>query len=89
MHSVADTFEFPMQACSKVVALLRTPNSSFGQSHSLDVFNAGCEEDARFGDETNPGFWDDAVEGRVHCGDYFDRNRDVRHIILQNASTRH
>ena len=33
------------------------------------IFNAGCEEDARFGDETNRGFWDDAVEGRVQCGD--------------------
>ena len=45
MHSVADTFEFPTP--DVVVALLRTPNSSFGQSHSLDVFNAGCQEDAQ------------------------------------------
>ena len=37
-HSVAVTFEFPTQTCSKVMALLRTPNSSGGHSRSLDVF---------------------------------------------------
>ena len=33
------------------------------------IFNACCQEDARFWDETCHGFGDDAVEGRVHCGD--------------------
>ena len=52
------------------------------------IFNAGCEEDARFGDETNPGFLDDAVEGRVHCGDdCVQKSRRSTDIILQNAST--
>ena len=36
-HSVAATFEFPTQTCSNVAAVLRTPNSSGGQSRSLDV----------------------------------------------------
>ena len=39
-HSVAVTFEFPTQTCSKVMALLRTPNSSGGHSRSLDVFTS-------------------------------------------------
>ena len=43
-----------------------------------------------FWDETYHGWWDDAVEGRVHCGDYFaKKSRRSTDIILQNASTRH
>ena len=40
MQAVAGTLEFPTQTCSNVAALLRTPNSSGGQSHSLDVFTS-------------------------------------------------
>ena len=39
-HSVAATFEFPIQTCSNVAAVLRTPNSSGGHSRSLDVLTS-------------------------------------------------
>ena len=39
-HSVAATFEFPIQTCSNVAAVLRTPNSSGGQQHLLDVLTS-------------------------------------------------
>ena len=40
LQGVADTLAFPIQTCSNVAAVLRTPNSSGGQPHSLDVFTS-------------------------------------------------
>ena len=77
MQSVADPFEFPTQTCSNVAALLRTPNSSGGRSHLLDVFTPSSmlATGARGWDETYLGWWDDAMEPRkvaqscrVRCG---------------------